>query len=557
MRTWKLLTGFSASAGITLILIGGIALAGVPADEELLKKAHIGADDGELLAYFRHRTVGEPERQRIVALIRQLGNDAYAVRERAVGELIEVGLPAIGLLRQGLNDPDIEVARRCERCLQRIERDVPSSTLSAAVARVVAARKPLGAASVLLAYLPFADDEVVADELREALVAVALRDGRPDPVLVAALDDPLPIRRAAAVEALVRSKQPAAVAASRKLLEDSNPDVRLRAALALVTHAKDRQAVPIMIKLLADAPQSAGWRIEGVLMHLAGDTGPKISLGSDESAREKCRDAWMAWWDKEGAKIDLAKLDTAPPTLGYTLIVVRDPRAILGRVMEVNAAKETLWKIEGLNMPVDALIVGKDRVLIAEQNANQVSERDFRGTVIWTKFVILPVGLQRLPNGNTLVVSRNQIVEWDPQRNQIYVYERGQHDIVAATKLRDGDIIILTSQGKCIRLDKDRKEVKSFVVNAQNYYQFGGIEALPSGNLLLTQRDSVSEFDPDGKSSWSAPAVRPSSVQRLANGNTLVASNGSFSINEFDRSGKAVWDYKFADNSIPFRARRR
>src|SRR3954468_18786583 len=106
MRAWKSLNGSSTCAGITLILIGAVALAGVPADEELLKKAHIGADDAELLAYFRQRTVGEPERQRIVGLIRQLGNDAYALRERAVGELIEVGLPAIGLLRQGLNDAD-------------------------------------------------------------------------------------------------------------------------------------------------------------------------------------------------------------------------------------------------------------------------------------------------------------------------------------------------------------------------------------------------------------------------------------------------------------------
>jgi hypothetical protein len=94
-------------------------------------------------------------------------------------------------------------------------------------------------------------------------------------------------------------------------------------------------------------------------------------------------------------------------------------------------------------------------------------------------------------------------------------------------------------------------------MNARNYYQFGGIEGLPSGNLLLTLRDSVSECDRDGKLSWSAPAPRPSSVQRLANGNTLVASNGSFATIEFDRAGKAVWEFKFADNSIPFRARRR
>src|SRR5262245_15004126 len=240
--------------------------AGVTADEEILKKGRIGTEDADLLAYFRQRTVGDAERRRILALVRELGSESYAVRERAVGELIDVGLPAIGLLRQGLSDPDIEVARRCERCLQRIERDVPSPTLSSAAARLVAVRKPAGASQVMLAYLPFADDDGVADELREALAAVALRNGRPDPVLLGALDDPLPIRRAAAVEALVRTRQASAIAASRKALDDGNSDVRLRAAIALVTHAKDRQAVPAMIKLLAEAPQSAGWRIEEVLI---------------------------------------------------------------------------------------------------------------------------------------------------------------------------------------------------------------------------------------------------------------------------------------------------
>src|SRR5262249_41370660 len=157
-----------------------------------------------------------------------------------------VGLPAVGLLRQGLNDPDVEIARRCERCLQRIER-VPSTKLSAAVARMVAKRRPTGAAAVLLAYLPFADDDTVTEELRDALVAVALRDGQIDPALLAALDDAVPVRRAAAGEALVKTNQPPALSAARRLLQDKQPEARLRVALALVTHAKDRQAVRPMI----------------------------------------------------------------------------------------------------------------------------------------------------------------------------------------------------------------------------------------------------------------------------------------------------------------------
>jgi len=560
----------SAFVAIGIAFCAIAAVAANSGDDDLLKAARIGTDDAELLGYFRRRTVSDSERQRILALVRQLGNDAYAVRERAGNELIEVGLPAVGLLRQGQNDPDIEIARRCERCLQRIE-SVPTTKLSAAVARAVAKRRPVGAPAVLLAYMPFADDEVVAEELRDALVAVALRDGRTDPALLAAVDDPVPVRRAAAGEALVRTNVPAALSAARRLLADPQSEVRLRVALALVTHAKDRQAVKPMIQLLAEVPQSAGWRIEETLIRLAGDAAPTVSLGGDESARQKCRDAWLAWWEKDGEKIDLAKLDGAAPTLGYTLIVARNQSNLSGKVFEVNAAKEVLWQIDGLTLPMDAIVVGKDRVLIAEQNAQRVSERDFRGNPVWTKSIpplrgmqSLPIGLQRLPNGNTLIVCRSHVLEWDGEQRAVgKPYERPQQDIVAATKLRSGEMIVLTNQGNCIRLDKDGKEVSASSPRAQSFVPFGYIDALPTGNVLVTQQNAVAEFDTDGKQVSSLAAIRPTGVQRLSNGNTLIAGGGStaatthVAVRELDRNGNVAWEYRFTDGTIPYRAHRR
>jgi hypothetical protein len=561
------MSGFVA-IGVVFCAITGVAANS--GDDDLLKAARIGTDDAELLGYFRRRTVSDSERQRILDLIRQLGNDAYAVRERAGNDLIEVGLPAVGLLRQGKSDPDIEIARRCERCLQRIE-SVPITKLSAAVARTVAKRRPVGSASVLLAYLPFADDEVVAEELRDTLAAVALRDGRPDPALLAAVDDPMPIRRAAAGEALVRTNVPAALTAARRLLADREANVRLRVALALVTHAKDRQAVRPMIQLLAEVPQSAAWRIEETLIRLAGDAAPTVALGGNEAARQKCRDAWLAWWDKEGEAVDLAKLDGAAPTLGYTLIVARNQSNLSGRVFEVNAAKEILWQIDGLTLPMDAIVVGKDRVLIAEQNAQRVSERDFRGNPVWTKSIppvrgmqSLPIGLQRLPNGNTLIVCRSHILEWDGEQKSVgKPYERPMQDIVAATKLRNGELIILTNQGNCIRVDRDGKELNAGASTARSFVPFGYIDALPTGNVLVTLSNAIAELDAEGKQVASLPAIRPTGVQRLSNGNTLIAGGGStaatanVAVRELDRNGNVAWEYRFTDGTIPYRAHRR
>jgi hypothetical protein len=307
----SIMTMWRSAALMLPVLAIGVSAPASPRpsnpDEELLKQARIGTDGPDLLQYFRQRTVNESERQRILQLIRELGSEVYAVRDRAVGDLIEIGLPAVGLLRAGLSDSDVEIARRCERCLKKIEGDVPIAKRSAAAARLLAVRKPQGAAAVLLAYLPFADDEIVAEELRDALAGVALFDGRLDPALESSLADPLAIRRGAAAVALIRSGAPAAIASGRRALADKDPEVRLRTAIALVTYAKDREAVPKMIGLLAELPQSAASRIEEVLMRLAGDTAPVVSLGDDDAARQKCRDTWLAWWEQNGAKIELAR----------------------------------------------------------------------------------------------------------------------------------------------------------------------------------------------------------------------------------------------------------
>jgi PQQ-like domain/HEAT repeats len=546
-----------AFSAVLATALAATAFAAPAEDEQLLKTAKIGSDGPSLLAYFRQRTVTAADRQRIEAMIRQLGDPAYAVRERATADLIACGLPAIDPLRKARGDSDFEIARRAAHCLEQIER-VPSAALSAAAARGVSRQKPAGAVAVLLAYLPVADDESVADEVRDSLAAVAVREGKPDEILVKCLGDPAPLARGAAAEALARSGLPAAVDLSRKSLSDTNADVRLRTAIALVTRAKDKNAVPAMIALLAELPQTAGWRIEDVLVRLAGDAAPKVTLGEDAPSRQKCRNAWQEWWTKSKDTIDLAKLDGAPPMLGYTLIVLRE-RNQTGRIVEVDANKKELWKIDGLQGPVDAVAVGRDRVLVVEQNAQQVSERDLTGKVIWSKPVNNPIAVHRLANGNTLVVGRNQIIEFDTHQTEVFSYQRQQFDICAAQKLRSGEVLFVTTSGQCVRLDaKGQKEVKTFQVGRMQ--TLAGLEVLPNDRFLMTQLNTVAEFDgTGGVPVWHADFSRPTSVQRLPNGNTLVASGMSANagVAELDRSGKIVWEFKAADGSVPWRAHRR
>src|SRR5437762_1795744 len=93
MHPRRLVIGVAVS--LLALAAGGARGSDAPpeaADEATLKAARLGSDGPALLAYFRQRTVGEANRARIVALIRQLGDPSFAVREKASAELEAVGL---------------------------------------------------------------------------------------------------------------------------------------------------------------------------------------------------------------------------------------------------------------------------------------------------------------------------------------------------------------------------------------------------------------------------------------------------------------------------------
>jgi hypothetical protein len=417
-------------------------------------------------------------------------------------------------------------------------------------ARLVALRKPEGAAEVLLAFLPFADEDSVQDEVRAALTAVAVRGGKVDPVIVKALEDKLPVRRSAAAEALaaVIDQRPAV----HKLLQDTEPLVRLRVALALAG-AREKEAVPVLIDLLGELPTEKGTQAEVFLRAVVGERAPNVYLGSDDESRKKTKEAWQAWWKANGATVDLGRPSTAPRLLGYTLIVSSD----FNRISEIGLDGKVRWQMDNLGYPRDAQALPGDRVLIAEQNINRVVEMNQKREVLWSKQLNgPPVACQRLPNGNTFIAMQNGIIEVDRSGKEVFTHGRPNHDIMAAYKAGNGQIIFLTSAGLCVRLDASGKELKSFATG-QSINWTSGLDVLPNGRILVSHHDRgrVVEYDLDGRPVWEATAPQLTTPTRLSNGNTLIASHSGMRAYELDPRGKIVWEYK--DSYHQFRARRR
>src|SRR5262249_12548021 len=108
-----------------------------------------------------------------------------------------------------------------------------------------------------------------------------------------------------------------------------------------------------------------------------------------------------------------------------------DVRGIGGRIMEIGPDGKERWKIVGLQFPADAVVLPGNKVLVAEQNSNRVSERDMNNKESWGFNVNQPLNVQRLANGHTVAVGRNQIFEWDASKKQVFAHNRLNFDIVA------------------------------------------------------------------------------------------------------------------------------
>jgi HEAT repeat protein len=545
----------------------------IAADEEILKKVNLATDPGSLLDYFRKRTFKESNPQRMAFLLGQLGNDEFQAREKAHAEILTMGAGALFALKktEGASATDTETRRRVhDICLRMEEKADP--TVQAATARLVGHRRPAGAAEVLLAYLPFAADDAVVDDIAKALGALAIREGKSEPALVQALADTSAVKRGVVGEALAWGGAKDQLPAVRKLLKDTDARVRLRVALALVHHKqKDaaKEAVPTLIDALGELSPEQLWPAEAILVRLAGEKPPSVSLGTDDASRKEARRVWNEWWTKNGDKLDISLLEKAPPFLNYTLVVQQTQKVVNGRfvrvageVVELDAQKKVRWRFDVENtFPVDAQVIGPDRVLVTEFNGRRVAERDFKGNIKWQQAINgNPMSAQRLANGNTFVVAQNRLCEIDRNGKEVWAYNRpnNNHDMLRGLKLRTGEVVFVTNGGMLTRLDaRNQKEIKSFPVGHVGNL-WGSIDVLPNGHILVPQfgQHRVVEFDGNGKEVWAAQVQLPNSVMRLPNGHTLVSSMNTRQVLELDRNGRDVWSHT-VDGQQLFLARRR
>jgi HEAT repeat protein len=519
------------------------------ADEKTLGDARLNTDGPALLEFFRQRTLKDDDRPRVQALITKLGDDDFQVREQATTDLVTLGKRATSLLKNAVEtSPDIEIVRRCQHCLEVFDKETKLG-LAGAAARLLANRKPQGAVEVLLAYLPSAEDERNASELRAVLTSLAIVGGKPDPVLLTALDDKEPIRRAAAVQALVRTTKGESQQKLLKFLQDADVTVRFHTAMAFFD-VNEKQSVPVLINLLTEGTLDQAYAVEDVLLSMAGDEVVASSVSKADGAVKKAQKGWQTWWAKAGEKMDLSKIDRTGGLLGLTVVVEWNQNIANGVVKEIDREGKVRWAFDNLQRPIDAVVMADNRVAVAEYTARKVTLRNFKNEEIWAKNLTTYVmGLQRVNNGNLLVICRNQVLELDRDGKEVSTYNRGASDISFAAKGRDGRLLVVTRMNQGIYVDKDGKEEKPFQIGQAGGVigttAYGGMDWLPNGRILLPmyQQNKVIETDDQGKILWEATVTQPNAVVKLPNGHVLATSYIGNKAVELDREGKEVWSH--------------
>ena len=136
-------------------------------------------------------------------------------------------------------------------------------------------------------------------------------------------------------------------------------------------------------------------------------------------------------------------------------------------------------------------------------------------------------------------------------------------DILAGRRLPGGDTVYITQDqagANCFRIDAKGKPVgKGITVGKmQNNGFIVNMVVVGADTILICEADKVAEYDlKTGKAGWKYATSLPTSVQRLANGNTLIASSNQNRAFEVDPAGEVVWEYKAKDGLQVSKAYRR
>ena len=442
---------------------------------------------------------------------------------------------------------DTNIAKLIEADINTIKIQLQSNQITPALIRLITLVRPANATETVLAYIPSCHDENIQELLVELISLYLVDQNTIAPTLVTASTSSVEETRTFAGRVLAQSLNAEAQKICTALLSDSSVRVRFEVARELVKN-QNKTAIPVLIELMTKIPGEKSEAIDQILRAIAKDKSPESKNDSKADSA-----AWNIWWQKEGGQLVLTPGAKSQEPLKNFLVVEsfnQDKKS--GRVFLINPSGKILWEISNLSNPTDAILLPNNKILITEQGANRVTERDTKGNISWEKSASNPFLSQRLPNGNIFIASRNKILEVSRNGNEVFSFAYPNETILAACKTRTNEYALLGYNGAFLKLDSKGNEVsKSRIPFPTNFGINGG--AITQNDRVLVSIPTVNkimEFDFKGQPTWEATITMPGIPTKLSTGNVVAPSLSGSKIVEIRMDGKII--YESAPN--PFRS---
>jgi len=173
-----------------------------------------------------------------------------------------------------------------------------------------------------------------------------------------------------------------------------------------------------------------------------------------------------------------------------------------------------------------------------------------------------PLGVERLPNGNTLITDGGgahytatdaSILEVSPAGDIVWQYVGDLAFPHSAERLPGGNTLIANSEENVVVEVSPAGEVVWSTGGGEVLDWPRDADRLDNGNTLITdsRHNRVVEVDPGGQPIWSYGGLAlPYESDRLPNGNTLIADNDHLRVIEVNPAGEIVWTFRNLEESL-------
>ena len=165
--------------------------------------------------------------------------------------------------------------------------------------------------------------------------------------------------------------------------------------------------------------------------------------------------------------------------------------------------------------------------LIGDDGMNRVALFNEDKELIWEYPVIQPYQVQALDNGNILTTSKCAVYEISRDKQVVWSYSRGDHQIYGAVRKGDTTIVADCTAGEILFVNERSEITRSFktITEHTGHGTMRNLTLTPENTLLVAHiaDRTVREYDLAGNliQEFKVPGAAYRGV-RLNNGNTLV-----------------------------------